>query len=69
MTVAALLLGAVAAFWFSRFLSGFLFEVEPTDGATYAGVAALLAAVSLVAAYLPARRATRVDPMEALRKD
>jgi predicted permease len=69
MTAGALLLGALAAFWFSRFLTGFLFEVEPTDGATYAGVAALLAAVSLFAAYVPARRATRVDPMEALRKD
>jgi predicted permease len=69
MTTAALLLGAAGAFWFSRFLAGFLFEVEPTDGATYAGVAVLLAAVSLVSAYIPARRATRVDPMQALRRE
>ena len=69
MTAAALLVGAVAAYWFSRFLAGLLFNVEPTDAPTYAGVAALLATVSLLAAYLPARRATRVDPMQALRKE
>jgi ABC-type antimicrobial peptide transport system permease subunit len=69
MTAAALVVGAAAAFWFSHFLAGFLFEVEPTDVATYAGVAALLASVALAAAYLPARRATRVDPMTALRKE
>jgi predicted permease len=69
MTVAALAVGVVAAFWVSRFLSGFLFGVEPTDGATYAAVAGLLAAVALLASYVPARRATRVDPMQALRSD
>jgi predicted permease len=69
MTAAALAVGGAAAFWFSRFLATFLFEVEPTDAATYAGVAALLASVALVAAYLPARRATRVDPMTALRRE
>jgi putative ABC transport system permease protein len=69
MTVAALAAGVVAAYGFSRFLSGFLFGVGPTDAATYAGVAALLAAVALVAAYVPARRATRVDPMKALRSE
>jgi hypothetical protein len=69
MTVVALALGAFVAFWFSRFLAGFLFEVGPTDLATYAGVAALLGAVALLAAYVPARRATRVHPMQALRSD
>jgi ABC-type antimicrobial peptide transport system permease subunit len=69
MTGGALALGAVAAYSFSRFLADFLFQVEPTDGATYVGVAALLASVALLAAYLPARRATRVDPMHALRSE
>jgi putative ABC transport system permease protein len=67
MTAGALALGALAAYAFSGVLAGFLFEVQPTDAATYVGVAALLAAVALLAAYLPARRATRVDPMHALR--
>ena len=69
MTGGALLLGAIAAVSFSRVLADFLFEVEPTDAATYIGVAALLASVALLAAYLPARRATRVDPMHALRSE
>ena len=69
MTGGALALGWGAAYAFSRFLVGFLFQVEPTDLATYAGVAGLLAAVAVLAAYLPARRATRVDPMHALRSE
>jgi predicted permease len=69
MTGGALALGAVAAYSFSGFLTGLLFQVEPTDGATYAGVAALLASAALLAAYLPARRATRVDPMQALKSE
>ncbi|HXV87090.1 MAG TPA: ABC transporter permease, partial [Gemmatimonadales bacterium] len=69
MTGGALALGAVVAPSLSGFLTGFLFQVAPTDGATYAGVAALLASAALLAAYLPARRATRVDPMQALRSE
>jgi putative ABC transport system permease protein len=60
------LIGAVAA---TRVLRGLLFEVSPNDPATLLGVAALLVAVALVAAYVPARRATRVDPVECLRAD
>lgn len=60
------LLGAVAA---TRVLSASLFGVGATDPLTFAGVAGLLAAVALLATLLPARRATRVDPMKALRAE
>ncbi|MDP2958449.1 MAG: hypothetical protein Q8N53_18625 [Longimicrobiales bacterium] len=59
----------MSAFFLSRFLTGFLFQVEAVDPATYVGTAAVLGAVALLAAYLPARRATEVDPMEALRSE
>jgi putative ABC transport system permease protein len=60
------LVGAVAA---SRFLQTLLFEVRPGDPLTLASVALLLAAVGLAASYLPARRATMVDPLSALRSE
>jgi ABC-type antimicrobial peptide transport system permease subunit len=69
MALAALALGAGGALLLSRFLSGLLFEVATTDPVTYAVVGGLLSAVAILASYLPARRATRVDPMEALRSE
>ncbi len=65
--------GAVAglgvAMFASRFLASQLFGVTPLDPVSLAGAAALLVALGLIAAYLPARRATRIDPAQALRGD
>jgi putative ABC transport system permease protein len=71
--VATAALGTVAgfagAYYLSRWLSTLLFEVQPTDPVTYAAVAILLLAVAAGACYFPARRASRVDPLIALRSD
>ena len=64
-----LAIGLPIAFAFSRVLRGLLFGVEPTDPLTFATASVLLVAAALVAAYLPARRAGRIDPTEALRHE
>jgi putative ABC transport system permease protein len=60
-------LGVIGALAVTRVLAKFLFEVKPTDLPTFLGVAALLAVVALLSGVLPAQRATRVDPLVALR--
>jgi putative ABC transport system permease protein len=60
-------LGTIIAVSLGRVLEAFLFETKPADPVTLGGVALLFAAVALVACLLPACRAARVDPMEALR--
>jgi putative ABC transport system permease protein len=59
--------GTVAALLFTRLMSGLLFEVSPSDPLTFVAVPLVLMAVALLGCYVPARRATRVDPMIALR--
>jgi predicted permease len=67
LILAGLALGLLAAFGLTRLMSSLLFGVSPIDPITFASVAATLAAIALVASYLPARRASGLDPTEALR--
>jgi ABC-type antimicrobial peptide transport system permease subunit len=61
--------GVAGALAGSRLLGSLLFEVSPGDLVSVGGAAGILLAVTLAAAYLPARRATRIDPVEALRNE
>jgi len=67
LTLAGLVVGSLLSFGVAVALRGLLFGVTPSDPLTYAGVFLLLATASLLACYLPARRASRVDPLVALR--
>lgn len=66
-TVIGLVLGSFGGFAIGRFLSGFLFGVSSSDPAAFAGAAFLILLVNMIAAYLPARRASSTDPAKALR--
>ena len=61
--------GVLGAFALTRLMASLLFGVRPTDALTFISISALLAVVALCASFIPARRATRVDPMQALRHE
>jgi putative ABC transport system permease protein len=62
-------IGLAGALGLTRFLSGLLYGVKPGDPLTFTAVSALLIAVALIASYIPAHRATKVDPLETLKQE
>jgi putative ABC transport system permease protein len=69
LTLTGLVIGCVAAQGLSRFLTSMLFGITRSDAVTYVGVSCVLAGISLLAGYLPARRASTVDPFAALKQE
>jgi ABC-type antimicrobial peptide transport system permease subunit len=69
LALVGLLLGLAGAIAVTRLMQTLLFNVRPADPSTMVAVAAVIAAVALIACYVPARRATRVDPLTALRAE
>ncbi len=69
LTLTGIAIGLGAAFLLTRSLKGMLFGVSPADPLTFALIATLLAALALLACYIPARKATKVDPLLALRRE
>jgi predicted permease len=67
LVLVGIVAGSVASYAAARLIASLLFGTEPTDPMTYAGMMVLLIAVAFVAGYLPARRASRIDPLVALR--
>ncbi len=67
LTIAGIALGVGGGLALTRYLKSLLFQVSPADPATFAGLAILFLAAALAAAYFPARRAMKIDPMQALR--
>jgi ABC-type antimicrobial peptide transport system permease subunit len=67
LSVAGALIGLVGALWLGRLGSSLLFGVTSTDPLTYVGVSILLTTIALAGCYFPARRASRVDPLVALK--
>jgi ABC-type lipoprotein release transport system permease subunit len=69
LVAGGLALGVAAAALLTKLLRSELYDVSPTDSATYAAVAGILLVAAMLASDLPARKATRVDPMTALREE
>jgi putative ABC transport system permease protein len=69
LTLFGIAVGVLGAFALTRLMASLLFGVRPTDALTFIGVSALLAVVALCASFIPAQRATKVDPMQALRHE
>jgi ABC-type antimicrobial peptide transport system permease subunit len=68
LTIAGLALGLALAFGLTRFIASMLYGVSPTDPKTALAVVGLLAVISMLACYLPAFRATRINPVSAIRE-
>lgn len=69
LAAAGIVIGVAGAIGLTRYMSGMLFNLTPLDPTTYVAVTTLFALVALLASYLPARRATKLDPMMALRRE
>jgi ABC-type antimicrobial peptide transport system permease subunit len=69
LAVAGIVLGGAGALVLTRLMEGLLFQVKPGDPMTFIVVSSVLAAVAMLASYIPGRRATRVDPVIALRAE
>ena len=69
LAVTGIAIGLVGALGITRVIRGLLIDVSSTDAVSFIGVTLFLAAVALLASYVPARRATRVDPLTALRSE
>jgi ABC-type antimicrobial peptide transport system permease subunit len=69
LIVASLLIGGVAAFVLTRLLRALVFDISTTDPLTFASMAAVIALIGLLASWLPARRASGIDPVDAIRAE
>jgi putative ABC transport system permease protein len=69
LTAVGIAAGGAGALLLTRLMEGLLFQVRPADPVTFGAVSGLLAAVAILASYIPGRRATRVDPVIALRAE